>query len=81
MVRFSRRSVGRYHRIKYGGSNPAPPSYYTTSPKPSQTARNSHRAEKEAQTMKRKYFIAIYEGGAVYEPAEGGYYVPVYGDR
>lgn len=27
--------------------------------------------------MKRKYYIAIYEGGAVYEPAEGGYYVPV----
>lgn len=27
--------------------------------------------------MKRKYFIAIYEGGAVYEPAEGGYYIPV----
>ena len=27
--------------------------------------------------MKREYYIAIYEGGAVYEPAEGGYYVPV----
>lgn len=25
----------------------------------------------------KKYYIAIYEGGAVYEPAEGGYYVPV----
>ena len=25
----------------------------------------------------KKYYIATYEGGAQYEPAEGGYYVPV----
>ena len=24
----------------------------------------------------KKYFVSIYEGNAVYEPAEGGYYVP-----
>ena len=27
--------------------------------------------------MNKKLYIAEYEGGAEYEPAEGGYYVPV----
>lgn len=27
--------------------------------------------------MANKFYIAEYQGGAVYEPAEGGYYVPV----